>query len=75
MSRSRRKTPIIGWTTADSEKQDKRLANRRLRHRVRQTLRVNPHAELPLLREVSNVWLMDKDGKQRIGVNSKLMRK
>jgi hypothetical protein len=31
MSRSYRKTPIRGITTADSEKRDKQLANRRLR--------------------------------------------
>jgi hypothetical protein len=66
MSRSRRKTPICGITTALSEKQDKRIANRRLRRRVRFRLRVDPDAPLPLLREVSNPWLMDKDGKMLI---------
>jgi len=63
MSRSRRKTPICGITTAQSEKQDKRIANRRLRCRVRSALRGDPDALLPLLREVSDPWLMDKDGK------------
>jgi hypothetical protein len=66
MSRSRRKTPICGITTARSEKQDKRIANRRLRRRVRSRLHVDPDAPLPLLREVSNPWLMDKDGKMLI---------
>ena len=66
MSRSRRKTPICGITTAESEKQDKRIANRRLRRRVRSALRGDPDAPLPLLREVSNPWLMDKDGKMLV---------
>jgi hypothetical protein len=59
MSRSRRKTPKAGITTADSEKQDKRLANRDLRRKVRQ-------GKLDLrVRDVSNGWSFDKDGKQR----------
>lgn len=58
MSRSRRKTPVFGFTTATSEKQDKRLANRRLRRVVHQgKLYVR-------LRDVSNVWSFDKDGKK-----------
>lgn len=64
MSRSRRKTPIRGMSSADSEKQDKRMANRKLRRRVRSALRVEPEAPLPRLREVSNPWSMDKDGKR-----------
>ena len=66
MSRSKRKTPITGITTATSEKQDKRIANRQLRRCVKQLLDVDPETEvLPLEREVSNVWSMDKDGKIR----------
>ncbi len=64
MSRSRKKHPIAGITTADSEKQDKRLANRRLRRRVSQTLASDCDAEiLPTLRDVSSPWAMAKDGK------------
>lgn len=63
MSGSRRKTPIFGITTARSEKQDKRLANRKLRHAVKQRLGTDPNGVLPVLREVSNVWSMAKDGK------------
>jgi hypothetical protein len=66
MSRSRRKTPICGITTAESEKKDKRIANRKLRRRVRAALHADPDAPLPLLREVSDPWLMDKDGKMLI---------
>lgn len=75
MSRSRRKMPFIGVTTANSEKQDKRLAHRRWRHVVKQILACNPHAVLPLLREVSDIWCWAKDGRQRIDEESKWMRK
>ena len=65
MSRSRKRTPVCGFTTSDTEKQDKRLANRRLRRKVRVILSAEPDPELPALREVSNVWSFDKDGKRR----------
>ena len=65
MSRSRRRFPIIALTCAGyrrGEKDDKRLAHRALRRRVRVAI---PKGELlPLLREVSNVWNFRKDGKQ-----------
>ena len=58
MSRSHRKTPVFGFTTATSEKQDKRHANRRLRRAVHQ-------GKIYLrLRDVSNVWSLGKDGKK-----------
>lgn len=78
MSRSRRKTPVAGITTATSEKQDKRDANRRLRRCVNQRLVRNPEIDvLPLERETSNVWVMDKDGKLRFDPDRfpELMRK
>ncbi|RSK45769.1 hypothetical protein EI293_00940 [Hymenobacter perfusus] len=57
MARSYRHTPIMAVTTAASEKQDKRQANRLLRRKVRQ-------GKVCLtLREVSNVWAFSKDGK------------
>ena len=67
MSRSRRKTPVKGITTASSEKQDKRLANRRLRRKTKEQLdqHVSDDTPLPAQREVSNRWAMDKDGKLR----------
>ncbi|HEX2078311.1 MAG TPA: hypothetical protein VHG08_11400 [Longimicrobium sp.] len=52
-------------STADSEKQDKRIANRRLRRKVRVAIRVDAEGELPVRRAVSNPWCMDKDGKTR----------
>ena len=78
MSRSYRKTPIAGITTAASEKRDKQLANRRLRCMVRQRLKDEPEAQVLLLkREVSDVWTMDKDGKRWFdaGGFAELMRK
>ena len=65
MSRSRKSFPACGITTARSEKQDKRIYNRRFRHRCKQKLMTfDPEADvLPLLKELSNVWGMAKDGK------------
>ena len=64
MSRSRRKTPITGISAADSEKAEKAANHRRERRRVRQVLGAEPEADvLPHTRELSNPWLMSKDGK------------
>ena len=65
MSRSRRNTPIRGITTAESEKKDKQIANRKLRRIIRSKLQFRSVEEPTLsdLRELSNVWSMDKDGK------------
>ncbi len=64
MSRSKKKTPIAAMNGAASEKQDKRLYNRRYRRVCKQALHVNPSCSfMPLLREYSNPWVMKKDGK------------
>lgn len=68
VSRSRRKTPVTGVTTAPSEKQDKRAYNRRYRRASRQVVRgtgelAGEQKPLPRLREHSNPWDMGKDGK------------
>jgi hypothetical protein len=65
MSRSRRKSPVRGITTSETEKRDKRIANRRLRRAVRVRLSADPDDVFPALREVSSVWSFDKDGKAR----------
>lgn len=80
MSKSYRKHPICGMTTAESEKKDKQLAHRRERRIVRQILGSDPlRPVLPHRREVSNVWSFDKDGKQRLSTDSpyfeQIMRK
>jgi len=62
MTRSFKKTPAGGNTCSDSEKQDKQLWYRSLRRKVKQL----PAQELetaPNVKEVSDPWLMDKDGK------------
>lgn len=69
MSRSYRNNPITGLTTARTEKQDKRIANRRLRRRntlrEHRAARTGDDVAFFVAREVSNVWAMDKDGKMR----------
>ncbi|WP_396167744.1 hypothetical protein [Flavobacterium sp.] len=75
MSRSYKKTKIVGYTTKVSEKQDKTIANKKLRRLVK--VRIAKKNEiLPLLREVSNVWNFDKDGKRYYyNINKEGMRK
>jgi len=65
MSRSRRHTPIIGNTTAGSEKSDKQRANRRYRQTIKRLCRgIIDDMLFPVLREVSDVWNHAKDGKR-----------
>ena len=70
MAHSYRHTPIFGNTTARSEKEDKRTANRTERSRVRQMIHSCDDFEalvLPHKREVSDVWGFAKDGKHWLG--------
>lgn len=67
MSKSYRKHPFSPITTAVSEKQDKRLANRKLRRIARECLKQGkepPHH----IRAVSNVYDFAKDGHFRFSV-------
>ena len=82
MSRSKRSQPVTAITTADSEKQWKRDANRKLRRAVTQTLLQLPSADpdamvLPVLDEVASQYSGPKDGKQRFDPrrHPRLMRK
>ena len=83
MSRSRKHTPITGHTTARSEKQDKRIHNRRFRRTIKLALHdiLNDLDKmLPELKEIWEEWDMDKDGKaywdkEIIEQNPKMMRK
>jgi len=77
MSRSMRRTSISGIRMAPSEKQDKRLANRRLRRIVRCRLMWRFSELLPDLREVSDVRSFKKDGKTYFNParHNRLMRK
>ncbi|CAN5313675.1 hypothetical protein BH20ACI1_BH20ACI1_05350 [soil metagenome] len=77
MSRSKRKTSIIG-VAGSSEKQDKRDYNRCYRSACKQFLHTDHEKELlPHLREYSNPWSMSKDGKKWFDAKKspKLMRK
>jgi len=65
MSRSYRKSPCRGFC-ADSDKKGKQLANRKLRSKVRNILHYRYREEdliLPVMREISDLWDMAKDGK------------
>lgn len=62
MSRSKKKTPIFGRTLAESEKQDKRKANRVFRKITKRTADAKD-APAPHKREASEVWKFGKDGK------------
>jgi len=78
MSRSKKRTPVCGMTSARSEKQDKRLYNRRYRRICKQIIHADPTRELlPSLSEYSNTWAMDKDGKVRFDPRNRpeLLRK
>jgi hypothetical protein len=66
MSRSRKKTPVLGMTGCRSEKHDKRLCNRILRSwakRIIDTCQDFDNLIIPTKREAMNIWSMGKDGK------------
>lgn len=78
MSRSRRKTPICGMTSAASDAQWKAASARALRHGVKQQLSKELHTDdFPGKRwDLVNPWSSDKDGKGWFGKGDpKLMRK
>jgi len=63
MSRSKKKTKIHENTTKQSEKENKQDANRKLRRTVKQKIHSGATI-LPKIREVSNIWTFNKDGKR-----------
>jgi hypothetical protein len=75
MSRSWIKNKIVGYTKKESEKRNKTIANKRYRRLVK--VRIAKRSEvLPLIREVSNIYQFDKDGKHYYAGMTKLeMRK
>ncbi len=70
MGNSYRKSWITGNTTCESEKQDKRFANRKLRKAVKSLMKSN-NFNLPNLRELSNIWHFGKDGKHFLRLKDK----
>ena len=66
MSRSRRKTPISGITTAKSDHPWKKMAARKLRHRVKQELNSALDGDRFAGKrwDLVNPWSSEKDGKK-----------
>lgn len=78
MSRSKRKTPIIPITTAESEAYDKAKWHRRHRREERERLKVEGQDYTARShKEHSSTWRMEKDGKAYWGteITPKEMRK
>lgn len=76
MAKSYKKHNILGLTTAESEKEDKQIANRKLRRKANQ---VSGKAKLsedgndvdyPDMKEVADTWNFAKDGKQIVSDKS-----
>lgn len=77
MSRSLRKTPVRGITSAESEKKDKTTSHRTHRRTLKQKITENLETPLPTEQQLTNPWSMSKDGKFRFDPKHfpKLMRK
>lgn len=73
MSRSRRKSPFCGLCS-DSEKFDKRKNNKRFRQKCKEAIRQEKDF-MPLMNEISDPWIMAKDGRIRLDKDSKERRK
>ncbi len=65
MSRSRNNTPIIGYTTATSDKPGKKAANKRFRRKTKIELQQGKEIFTNHKRQTSS-WDMPKDGKHYI---------
>ena len=67
MSRSRKKNPVGGITTAKSEKFDKRIINRIIRRKSKRLIEIGDPENIvfPVKEEVMDIWDMQKDGKIR----------
>ncbi len=77
MSRSRRKMPVIGMTTAPSDKPFKVVEHRAERHAVRATIKHSLDGDDRALysKVYGGPWKAPKDGKQIVDPDSKSMRK
>jgi hypothetical protein len=83
MSRSHKKHPILSTTTAESEKDDKRIGNRKLRRAVKSKLQRGfddiddawEHQPDDVLDQYYDHWNAAKDGKGWVGWNSPHIRK
>ena len=77
MARSKRKTPVRGVTTAESEKADKAASHRKLRRFVKQAIDSAFDTPLPSERQLTDPLSLAKDGKIRFDPRKhpRLMRK
>lgn len=81
MTRSFKKQPFAGITTAKSEKKDKQIVNRNLRRKVKQILKdiddIEEKENILYLdkKDISDIWQFSKDGKYRVDKNSKFYKK
>ena len=66
MTRSRKKNPAGGVTTAESDKVDKAAAHRRTRHAADHALRAGAE-DAPDRKQTENPWSYAKDGKRWYG--------
>lgn len=74
MSRSKKKTPIAGNTSAKSDKPAKKKANKAWRRAVK--IAIQNGGEIPKRRERSDVYCFPKDGKKYLtNYTKKDMRK
>lgn len=65
MSRSRNKTPIIGYTTATSDKPGKKQVNKRFRSKIKVELQQGKEI-FTLHKRQTTAWDMPKDGKHYV---------
>ncbi len=65
MSNSIKHTPISGWCMARSERRDKQLWHRAFRHANKHYCLTEEYIQrlAPCIRDKSNPWSMNKDGK------------
>lgn len=75
MSRSRRKSPAGGMTTAVSDKPGKVLGHRKTRRAARSAL-IQGNEPAPTIKATENPWSYPKDGKTWFGdARPELLRK
>ena len=75
MSRSKRRTPVIGITTAETEKAYKAAAHRSERRTARTKIKSGRPDDIPHPKKFGDPWGAPKDGKQMVDPKSKWMRK
>jgi hypothetical protein len=73
MTKSRKRTPIVGVTTAASDKRFKKAEHSRERAAVRVALAQGEDAPSP--RAFGDPWFGEKDGKQYVPGSARVLRK